>query len=98
MLLHLQRYNLEVRYKKDPLMYIADSLSRTYLLETASCEEVKSLELMDHIEILRVSPWRLTPIEKESFQHHICKFLRQVVLNGWPDDIRDCDSALRPFF
>ena len=56
MLLHLQCYNLAVRYKKVPLMYIADILNRTYFRETASCEEVKSLELVDHIETLRVSP------------------------------------------
>ena len=42
MLLRLQRYNLEVRYKKGPLIYIADTLSPAYLNETASCEEVKS--------------------------------------------------------
>ena len=40
------------------------TLSSTYLHETASCEEVKSLELVDHIETLRVSPSRLEQIEK----------------------------------
>ena len=34
MLLRLQRYNLEVRYERGPLMYIADTLSRAYLKET----------------------------------------------------------------
>jgi len=56
MLLRLQRYNLDVKYKKGPLMYIADTLSYAYLDETVSCEEVKSLELVDHLETLRVSP------------------------------------------
>lgn len=41
-LLRLQRYNLEVRYKKGPLIYIADTLSPAYLNEMASCGEVKS--------------------------------------------------------
>ena len=35
MLLRLQRYNLDVKYKKGPLMYIADTLSRAYLDETS---------------------------------------------------------------
>ena len=56
MLLHLQRYNLDVRYKRGALMYIVDTLSRAYLPETLPSEEVKSLELVDHIENLRVSP------------------------------------------
>ena len=34
MLLRLQSYNLEVRYKKGPLMFIADTLSRAYVRET----------------------------------------------------------------
>ncbi|KAL9975311.1 hypothetical protein ACROYT_G012464 [Oculina patagonica] len=68
MLLRLQRYNLDVKYKKGPLMYIADTLSRAYLDETVSCEEVKSLELVDHLETLRVSPSRLARIQNESSQ------------------------------
>ena len=98
MLLRLQRHNLEVRYKKGPFMYIADTLSRAYLRETASCEEVKSFELVDHIESLLVSPYCPALIEKESLQDTVCKSLRQVILNGWPDSICDCDPALRPFF
>ena len=34
MRLALQKYNLEVQYKKGPLMYIADALSRAYLKTT----------------------------------------------------------------
>ena len=98
MLLRLQHYNLDVKYKKGPLMYIADTLSRAYLDETVSCEEVKSLELVDHLETLRVSPSRLAQIEKESSQDQVCKSLSQAILKGWPNDIRDCDPALRPFF
>ena len=45
-------------------MYIADTLSRAYLKETLPSEEVKSLELVDHIENLRVSPSRLARMGK----------------------------------
>jgi len=34
MCLALQKYNLEVQYKKGPLMHIADALSRAYLKTT----------------------------------------------------------------
>ena len=47
-------------------MYIADTLSRAYLKETLPSEEAKSLELLDHIGNLRVSPSRLARIEEES--------------------------------
>ena len=98
MLLRLQRYNLDVRYKRGPLMYIVDTLSRAYLPETLPSEEVKSLELVDHIENLRASPSRLAQIEQESTRDPVCTDLRRVILQGWPTDINECDPVLRPFF
>ena len=72
MLLRLQRYNLKVRYKKGPLMLIAVTLSRAYLRDMLPSEEVKSLEVVDHSENLRVSPSRLAQIEEESVQDPVC--------------------------
>jgi len=66
MLLRPQRYNLEVRYKKGPLIYIADTLSPACFNETASSEEVKCLELVDHIETLPITPSRPEQIQKKN--------------------------------
>ena len=98
MLLRLQRYNLEVKYKKGSLMFIADTLSRAYLGKMLPSEEVKSLELVDHTENLRVSPSRLTRIEQESVLDPVCADLRQVILESWPGSIYECDPVLRSFF
>ena len=98
MLLRLQCYNLEVKYKKGSLMFIADTLSRAYLGEMLPSEEVKSLELVDHTENLRVSPSRLTRIEQESALDPVCAELRQDILEGWPVNVHKCDPVLRPFF
>ena len=98
MLLRLRRYNLKVRCKKGPLMLIADMLSRAYLRDTLPSEEVKSLEVVDHSENLRVSRSRLAQIEQESVQDPVCTNLRQVILEGWPASIHECDPVLRPFF
>ncbi len=91
-LLQLQRYNLEVKYKKDSLMFITDTLSRAYLRKMLPSEEVKSLEN------LQVSLSRLTQIEQESALGPICADLQQVILEGWPGNIHECDLVLRPFF
>ena len=40
MLLRLQRYNLEIKYKKGSLMFIADTLSGAFLGEILPSEEV----------------------------------------------------------
>ena len=98
MLLRLQRYNLEVKYKKGSLMFIVDTLSRAYLREMLPSEEVKSLELVDHTENLRVSSSQLTRTEQESALDPVCADLRQVILEGWPGNIHECDPVLCPFF
>jgi len=71
MLLRLQSYNLEVSYKKGPLMFIAVTFSRAYLRETLPSEDVNSLEFADHTQNLRVSPSRLTRIEQALAQDPI---------------------------
>ena len=80
------------------LMFIADTLSRAYLGEMLPSAEVKSLELVDHTENLRVSPSRLTRIEQESALDPVCADLRQVILEGWPGNVHECDLVFRPFF
>ena len=82
MLLRPQLYNFKVRYKKGPLMLIADTLSSAYLRDTLPSEEVKSLEVVDTSENLRVSTSRLAQIEQESVQDPVCTNLRQVLLEG----------------
>ena len=93
MLLRLQRYNLKVRYKMGPLMLIADTLSGAYLRDTLPSEEVKSLGVVDRSENLRVSPSRLAQIEQELVQDLVCTSLRQVILEGWPGSIDECDPV-----
>ncbi|KAK2551986.1 Retrovirus-related Pol polyprotein from transposon 297 [Acropora cervicornis] len=55
--------------------------------DTLPSEEVKSLEVVDH-----------TQIEQESVQDPVCTNLRQVILEGWPGSIHECDPVLHPFF
>lgn len=98
MLLRLQHYNLEVKYKKGSLMFIVDTLTRAYLWEMLPSEEVKSLELVDHTENLRVSPSPLTQIEQESALDPLGADLRQVIQEGWSANVHECDLVLRPFF
>ena len=58
MCLALQKYNLEVQYKKNSLMYIADALRRAYLMTTdgaqTDCCEIHALEMVNHKEYIRV--------------------------------------------
>ena len=69
-----------------------------YLGKMLPSEEVKFLELVDHTENLRVSPSRLTRIEQESALDPVCADLRQVILEGWPGNTRQCHPVLSLFY
>ena len=58
MLLQLQKYTLDVEYKKGELMYLADTLSRAYIPDVNVCDFVHELEEIDHRESLPVSQER----------------------------------------
>ena len=79
-------------------MFITDTFSRAHLRETLPLEEEKSLKLVDHTENLRVSPSRLTRIEQESSQDPVCTNLQQLILEGCPGNINECDLVSRSFF
>ena len=55
MLLRLQKYNLELKYKKGQDMFLADTLSRAYLPEVNASDFVAELEHVDHKQSLPVS-------------------------------------------
>ena len=55
MLLRLQKYNLELRYKKGCDMFLADTHSRAYLPEVNASELTQELEGVDHKLLLPVS-------------------------------------------
>ncbi|KAK2548867.1 Retrovirus-related Pol polyprotein from transposon 297 [Acropora cervicornis] len=53
-LLRLQKYNLELRYKKGCDMFLADTLNRAYLPEVNASELTQKLEGVDHKLLLPV--------------------------------------------
>ena len=49
MLLHLQKYNLQVKYKRGDKLFLADTLSRAHRAEVNVCELSHNLVDVDHI-------------------------------------------------
>ena len=66
MLLQLQKYSLNVGYKKGKEMYLADTLSHAYLPEKTTVAEVKELEYVSHTEQLALA---LGDLKRLSWQH-----------------------------
>ena len=66
MLLRLQQYDVEIRYKPGPEMYLADTLSRAYLQTTAHSPTEEETERIRAFEFLPISEPQLAEIQRET--------------------------------
>ena len=103
MLLRLQRYNIEVRYKPGKEMYVADHLSRAQLTETEDCNDefqVFALELeeMTPFSSIKVSPERLTQLQMNTAQDPTLQTLKNIVLTGWPDQHKHVPPNIQDYW
>ena len=98
MLMQLQKYSLNVRYKRGKLMYLADTLSRAYLRGEQSVAEVKELESVSHTESLALAPDDLQHLQRAAAQDMAMQELRHVILQGWPGHRAEVPDAARPYF
>ena len=99
MLLHLQKYTLDVKYKKGEHMYLADTLSRAYIPEVNVCDFVHALEELDHREsLLPVSQERCQQLNYASENDNVCQQLRATILNGWPENKSAVPEYVLPYY
>ena len=98
MLMQLQKYSLNVRYKRGKLMHLADTLSRAYLPGEQSVAEVKELEYVSHTESLALAPDDLQRLQHAAAQDVAIQELRHVILRGWPGHKMEVPDAARPYF
>ncbi len=80
MMMQLQKYNLKAVYKRGTELYIADTLSRSYLSAPNQVDEqeqqfIRAVENVNMTKHLSISPERL-----QEFQD-----LMKNIENGWPD-------------
>ena len=98
MLLQLQKYSLEVGYKKGKYMHLADTLSRAYLPEEVAVAEVRELEEVSHTESLAMAPEDLERLKLVASQDAAMEELRRVIQQGWPPHKAGLPDAVRPYF
>ena len=95
MMMQLQRYDLKVVYKKGSELYLADTLSRAHMEETAAEEE-------DGYEVLMVTPvapHRMVELMKETASDpQLAKIIISTVKNGWPESLKETDPEIQEFF
>jgi len=110
MLLHLQKYSLQVTYKKGTELYIADTLSRAYLKqpgkdqagdEVLTVEEAKLMKEIEEISMLTDvtnSQRRFEEIREATKEDKILTRLMEVIRKGWPENKKTTEPDLKPYF
>ena len=87
LLLAIQKYDLTVQYKPGKLMFVADTLSRSFLDETKEelvpDLEVNSVFLISH---LPVSPNRYSEFQLQTANDPDLQLLQKTVQLGWPEN------------
>ena len=100
MCLALQKYNLDVQYKRGPLMYISDTLSRAYRDTTEGSQfedcEIRALETVNHENI------SVTKTKRDEFREQVAadnetQALIPIIQHGWPAKAQ-CPQAALPYY
>ena len=103
MMLRLQRYNLDVKYKPGPQMYIADHLSRASVPDGSKPEtefQVFTLELESILPLttVKISSERLGQLQKATEQDPVMQTLKTTILTGWPSQRDEVPVHIREFW
>ena len=98
MLLRLQKYNLQVKYKKGKEMLLADTLSRTYLPEVNATEFTREVEDIDHHVWLPVTEDSWQQLRNAAADNPVQQKLPDIIRIGWPENRALVSECVRPYF
>lgn len=113
MLLRLQKYDLQVSYKKGTEMYLADTLSRAYRVRKSTREDVaedvmyieemrgdteRELEHINMIQYLPVSEPTQTAIQQATESDATLRELKTTIRRGWPATKAEVSANICGYF
>ena len=93
----MQQYAVEIRYKPGPEMFLADTLSRAYLLATAHSPAEEETERIHAVDFRPISEPQSAEIQRETAADSGLQSIIQVMLQGWPDQKEALPSELHPY-
>ena len=101
-LLHMQRYDFNITYKKGSKMYLAGTLSRAHLEHSVPltlpqsefCHTIELLDLKEHLPILSK---RLKQIQEATNTDSTLQTLQERILLGWPLHKSEVPVEVRPY-
>ena len=103
MLLKLQKYDINLEYKKGKEMYLADALFRAYPKDSAPqtepqsefCHQLEEVSLSEHLPF---SVELMQQFRDETGKDSSLQVLMQVISVGWPDNKKVVPLEVRAYF
>ena len=104
MFMRLQRYDINIQYKKGSEMYLADTLSRhfsdeeTHLIRSESEEEIEEMPQIEEINHMIASEDKILRLKNETAKDKVLQDVKAVIQGGWPENKHSLPSAVTPYF
>ena len=98
LLLRLQKYNVTIWYKPSKNMIFVDHLSRNVNSDSSKGPTLPGLNLEVSALELNASLSKLECIRQESECAPQMLMLKELIIQGWPKDIRQCPIPIRTFW
>ena len=104
--LRLQGYDMDLRYCKGTEMILSDTLSRLprqtgyqdiYLDKRVDGVHIDDLDTQS-IMLFNFTQDRLRTIQRETAEDPELQLLTQRIIEGWPEDIKQCNPEIRQYF
>ena len=95
LLLALQKYDINLRYKRGETMFLADMLSRAYLPETNVGEVTRECGTLDHRSALPATKERWQQLQFASEHELGLPKLQDIIMQGWPANNVDVPECVR---
>lgn len=99
MLLQMQPYDIEVKYRPGKEIPVPDTLSRHPISDTGpSLSDEADIQVNMVMTSLPVSDRKMHEIKVQTDQDEQLSVLKQVILSGWPNNKKECQSLVTDFW
>ena len=95
MLLQLQKYDLKFVYKKGTELYVADTLSRSFIDDKSDLDVG---EQVDILSLMSISPARKAGLQKHTLADPVMQKVTHFISNGWPAKSKSVLPEAQPYF